>query len=321
LVATADNCRQLESELATVQRQELEAGQKWHSLRAELTVSEGQITKLEEEAKQSAEQMLLATQKIKHLQSELDAKTKQQQDNALTVAGLLAEKPVYEAELARLKQVHEQTLQELDSAKQKIAWLEERLRGLATQPENNKPEPAVQEPQPIAQAAEDTQPTGLLLSRFFKNITADLHLSKQPPEPRQTTAPTDSILLAEKDAMIENLKAELSAQQNTIAWLEREIEAKQKQTQKKASDEGVTASPSDAQPSNQTALNLAKKWLAQLKPSPTNKPLENVTHPPEETKPQPAKPLTDKQDATTDKAKQIPDRIKSLLQKITPFKG
>jgi len=321
LALTSDKCQQLESELAAIRQQQLETGQKWQSLQAELIVSQNHIARLEEEAKQSAEQLNQSKEKTNHLQTELDSKTKQQQDNALSVAGLQAEQRVYEIDLAQLRQVHAQTLLELDSAKEQITELEQRVRSLASEPENTSQQPTDEEPRHIASAAGGAKQTGQWLSQFFKTVTTDLHLSKQPPGPGQTAAAAiDSDTLAEKDAMIENLKAELSAQQNHIARLEREIEAKQHQAQKAESGQGGLASKQDTQSSDASPKNLTQGWLAQIKSLPINEAIEKITRLPEGMKRQPVDPVKDKVEETTDKAKKIPDQFRSLFQKITPFR-
>jgi len=311
---TAEKCQQLESELATARHQQLAAEQKWQNLQAGQLAIQNHTTQLEEDAKQSAEQMAVATDAINHLQTELDSKLRQQQDNALSVAGL-------QADLAELKRVHEQTVRERDSAKQTMAGLAEQLRNLAAEKASTETKPTAQEPQHSVSLAEGGKQPRSLLSHFFKPVKAELKLSKQQPEPRQTTAaPLDPNILAEKDAAIENLKAEISAQQNHIARLEREIEAKQNQAQKEKPDERGIA-PTVAVPSpNKTSANPLAGWLAKVKLLPINDTLAKTTRPPQDMKQQPVDLVKEKPDETTDKAKQIPDQLKGLFQKITPFK-
>lgn len=314
-----DKCQQLESDLATARHQQLAAEQQLASQQTEQAAKQNHIVELEENAKQAAQQLSLATSKISRLQAELETKDQQLQNNASSVAELQTDQKLNETELDQLKYTHEQTAKELGLARQKITELESQIRDFANKPTHSSSATS----EPAASLAEDSSQPKQLLDNLLKTVTADFHFSKRPTETEQakaTTDPADPKALAKKDAAIEKLSAEISAQQNHIARLEREIEAIQEQAHNKALQGTDTASSLEHSSLEKKSANLVEGLLAKTNLSALNHTFEKITHLPQDMKQQWVDPVKEKLDETTDKAKQVPEQIKGLMQKLIPFK-
>lgn len=310
LTLATDKIQQLEAELNAKQQQLQDNAVNADRLQAENTELQANLAKHEQDHKQSENQLASAMEQIQQLQSELARKNQHTTNTVDTSTKLQSEHSALQAEIAQIKQGHAQAIKDLNLAQQKITDLENDLRKQATKPATQATVPTLAKP-----LAEESKQPGQLFGKFLKTVRADLNLGKQQIEAamqeQSVTSTLDAKVLAEKDATIENLKAELAAQQNHIARLERDVEAQQG-TQTTLENKAARPETDEPHSPNRPSRSF-ESLLADAKLPALSGGLEKITH-------QLFDPVKEKMDEATNKVLNIPEQLKGIYQKLSPFK-